>query len=365
MVKLSHVKKSFGRVQAVDDLSLEIREGEIFTLLGPSGCGKTTTLRSIAGLESPDDGEISIGGRTVFSGRNGIFVPSHKRNVGMVFQSYAIWPHMTVFENVGYPLKVRHTPANEIRERALRTLELVGLAGLENRQAPQLSGGQQQRVALARALVHEPSLLLLDEPFSNLDAKLREQMRFQLKLLLKTIKITVVFVTHDQVEALSLSDRTAVMHAGHIEQLGSPRELYEHPQTAFVRDFLGRTVLLGGTALSGSAGARVSIHLDGFSNSKLVAPIPAGVVLESGSKVLVTLRPEDIHVLKFGSETADSNWLLGKVETQLFTGDRCECGIRLENGESVLIYTPRSFVLVEGESVRLRMPEEGISLWPV
>lgn len=364
MVKLSYLTKYFGRVKAVDNLSLEIGEGEIFTLLGPSGCGKTTTLRSIAGLESPDEGDILLGGRTVVSVGDGVFVPSHKRNVGMVFQSYAIWPHMTVFENVAYPLKVRRIPANEIRERLMRTLDLVGLAGLENRQAPQLSGGQQQRVALARALVHEPSLLLLDEPFSNLDAKLREQMRIQLKLLLKKIKITVVFVTHDQVEALSLSDRIAVMQGGHIEQLGSPREIYEHPKTSFVRDFLGRTVLLGGTVASGAEGPRLSIHLDGSSRSRLLTPIPVGVDLGSGGKVLLALRPEDIQVRRFDSETPDSNWLLGTVETQLFVGDRCECGVRLENGESIVIYTSRSFVLLEGESVRLRMPEERISVWP-
>jgi iron(III) transport system ATP-binding protein len=226
MIRITKLSKLFGRVKAVDDLNLEIEEGEIFTLLGPSGCGKTTTLRLIAGLEWPDHGEIVLGEHTVLSVRRDIFVPSHKRNLGMVFQSYAIWPHMTVFENVAYPLKVRHIASSQIRDRVIRTLDLVGLGGLENRQAPQLSGGQQQRVALARALVHEPRILLLDEPFSNLDAKLREQMRFHLKLLLKKINITVVFVTHDQIEALSLSDRTAVMNAGHIDQLGSPRELY-------------------------------------------------------------------------------------------------------------------------------------------
>jgi ABC-type Fe3+/spermidine/putrescine transport system ATPase subunit len=271
---------------------------------------------------------------------------------------------MTVFQNVAYPLKVRRMPAGKISERVLRTLELVGLGGLEDRQAPQLSGGQQQRVALARALVHEPRILLLDEPFSNLDAKLREQMRFQLKLLLKKIRITVVFVTHDQIEALSLSDRIAVMQAGHVEQLGSPREIYEHPSTSFVRDFLGRTVLLKGTVAAPEATARVSVCLNGFSSSKVLASRPEGLDLPSGSRVLVALRPEDIQVLKSDDATG-VNSLIGTVETQLFVGDRCECGVRLENGETVILYTPRSLLLLEGESVRLRMSEENISVWPL
>jgi iron(III) transport system ATP-binding protein len=364
VVKLSDLTKFFGRVKAVDALSVEIKEGEIFTLLGPSGCGKTTTLRLIAGLEWPDQGEILLGGQTAVSVSKGVFVPSHKRNLGMVFQSYAIWPHMTVFQNVAYPLKVRRIGADKIKERVLRSLDLIGLGGLENRQAPQLSGGQQQRVALARALVHEPRILLLDEPFSNLDAKLREQMRFQLKLLLKKINITVVFVTHDQIEALSLSDRIAVMQAGHIEQLGSPREIYEHPSTSFVRDFLGRTVLLKGTVVAGHTKGRVSVVLNGFARTKLLASRPEGIDLTSGSGVFVALRPEDIQVTTLNGEQ-DVNCFLGTVETQLFVGDRCECGVRLENGETILLYTPRSLLLLEGESVRLRMPEENISVWPL
>ena len=362
MVKVSHLTKCFGGVRAVDDLSLEVREGEIFTLLGPSGCGKTTTLRSIAGLESPDQGAILIGDRTVVSVEDGLFVPSHKRNIGMVFQSYAIWPHMSVSENVSYPLKVRHTASNRIREQVTRTLNLVGLEGFENRPATQLSGGQQQRVALARALVHEPSLLLLDEPFSNLDAKLREQMRIQLKVLLKKLTITVVFVTHDQVEALSLSDRIAVMQGGHVEQLGSPREIYENPATSFVRDFLGRTVLLEGKVAT-AEGGHVSIQLQASSTSTSRVFTALRLDLSSGNKVLVAMRPEDISLLNPDGDVVDSAWLPGTVETQLFIGDRCECCVRLESGETILFFTPRSVVLREGESVRLKMPEDGISLW--
>jgi ABC-type Fe3+/spermidine/putrescine transport system ATPase subunit len=363
MVKLSHLTKYFGRVKAVDDLNLEVSEGEIFTLLGPSGCGKTTTLRSIAGLESPDEGEVVIGGCTVVSADEGIFIPTHKRNVGMVFQSYAIWPHMTVLQNVAYPLKVRHVPASKIRDRVMHILSLVGLRGLENRQATQLSGGQQQRVALARALVHEPSLLLLDEPFSNLDAKLREQMRFQLKLLLRKLNITVVFVTHDQVEALSLSDRIAVMYAGRVEQVGSPREIYEHPKSSFVRDFLGRTVLLEGKVAKIGGDNTLSIQLNACSTSTFPVSSPLGSEFTSGGKVLIALRPEDIRVAGCDGETSEDRCLRGVVETQLFTGDRCECGVRLESGENVVFFTPRSLVLHEGDLVRLKIPDNGISVW--
>ncbi|MCS7235891.1 MAG: ABC transporter ATP-binding protein, partial [Armatimonadota bacterium] len=213
------------RVQAVDGVTLEAPEGQILTLLGPSGCGKTTTLRCLAGLERPDDGEIRFGDRVVFSRARGLFVPPEHRHIGMVFQSYAIWPHMTVFENVAYPLRVRRASPAEIRQRVYAALELVGLAALADRPAPYLSGGQQQRVALARALVYEPEVLLLDEPLSNLDAKVREQVREELRSLQRQLRITTVYVTHDQVEALSLSDVVAVMRDGRVLEVGSPRDL--------------------------------------------------------------------------------------------------------------------------------------------
>src|SRR5262245_52034365 len=203
VLRLAGVSKLYGSVRAVDGASLTVRRGEVFTLLGPSGCGKTTTLRLVAGLEHPDGGEITLRGRLVASAPRRLFVPPHKRNLGMVFQSYAIWPHMTVFDNVAYPLELRRTRRGVIREKVARVLGLVGLEGLESRSATLLSGGQMQRLALCRALVYEPDLLLLDEPFSNLDAKLREQMRVEVKLLQRRLGITVLFVTHDQVEALS------------------------------------------------------------------------------------------------------------------------------------------------------------------
>src|SRR5947209_7671065 len=262
VLRLDGVSKSYGTVQAVDRASLEVGRGEVFTLLGPSGCGKTTTLRLVAGLDDPDVGEITLRGRVVASVSRRLFVPPHKRNLGMVFQSYAIWPHMSAFDNVAYPLRLRGVRGRAMRERVERVLELGGLGGLERRSATLLSGGQMQRLALCRALVYEPDLLLLDEPFSNLDAKLREQMRVEVKLLQRRLGITILFVTHDQIEALSLSNRIAVMHQGRVEQVGTPRELYERPASPVVRDFLGQTVILRGRVASFDKSA-VTVALDG------------------------------------------------------------------------------------------------------
>jgi ABC-type Fe3+/spermidine/putrescine transport system ATPase subunit len=363
-LKIEHLSKSFGRFKAVDDLALEVYQGEVFTLLGPSGCGKTTTLRLVAGLEEAEDGVIYLGGEQIVGARAGIAVPIHKRNLGMVFQSYAIWPHMTVFENVAYPLKVRGIRGEEQRRRVRALLELVGLAAFENRPAPKLSGGQQQRVALARALVHEPRLLLLDEPFSNLDAKLREQMRVQLKLLLKQLGITALFVTHDQVEALSLSSRLAVMNAGRVEQVGTPKELYEAPTTPFVRDFLGRTVLLRGV-VGEVDGDICCVRLDAGGEVRLRARRQGDQAHGPGAHVVVALRPEDIQVSPL-SEDGRSGWpLVGTIETLLFVGDRYECGIALGDGGAIVAHAPRSTGLYEGQRVALTPTEEQVSVWPV
>src|SRR5437762_6640450 len=233
VLRLDGVSKHFGAVAAVDSASLDIARGEVFTLLGPSGCGKTTTLRLVAGLEQPDAGEIALRDRVVASAARRVFVAPHKRNLGMVFQSYAIWPHMNVFENVAYPLHLRGVKRSVVAEKVTRVLDLVGLAGLDERGATLLSGGQMQRLALCRALVYEPDLLLLDEPFSNLDAKLREQMRVELKVLQRRLGVTVLFVTHDQTEALSLSDRSPVLQPGRVELVAAPGERYGGPASAF------------------------------------------------------------------------------------------------------------------------------------
>src|SRR5215212_7465054 len=238
-------------VKAAQNVTFDVPEGKLFTLLGPSGCGKTTTLRSIAGLEHPAAGEITVNGQPVYSSKQKVFVAPNRRNFGMVFQSYAIWPHMTVFQNAAFPLEVgkKRYSKKEVEEKVMRVLHAVDLDRFAEREATKLSGGQQQRLALARALVMEPKLLLLDEPLSNLDAKLRERMRFELKRLQRELGITTIYVTHDQAEALALSHEIAVMSEGQIVQIGSPRDIYERPRTKFVADFIGTTNFLDGTVL--------------------------------------------------------------------------------------------------------------------
>src|ERR671935_952752 len=282
------------RIRAADDVAFEVPQGKLFTLLGPSGCGKTTTLRSIAGLERPRQGEIAVGTDIVYSSARGIFVPPNQRGLGMVFQSYAIWPHMTVYENAAFPLRVgrRKFSRREIEERVNRVLATVDLSEMAGREATKLSGGQQQRLALARALVMEPRLLLLDEPLSNLDAKLRERMRFELKRLQRDLGITTVYVTHDQSEALALSHSIAVMNRGRIEQIGAPREIYERPANQFVADFIGTTNFLDAT-VAGADGAagfyRVRCELGDVKAHALEA-------LQAADKVVLSVRPEDIHL---------------------------------------------------------------------
>ena len=242
-IEIQNLFKRFKDVVAVNRIQLEVDKGEMLTLLGPSGCGKTTTLRCIAGLERPDEGDIVIDGQPMLSQG---FVPPSKRGIGMVFQNYAVWPHMKVFNNIVYGLKIQKIPRQKIRERAQQVLELVGLAGLEDRYPAQLSGGQQQRVALARALVGNPKVLLLDEPLSNLDAKLREELRFEIKSLVRRMGITSVYVTHDQAEAMVISDRIAVMDSGNVVQIGNAQEIYKNPVNRFVADFIGTMNFMAG-----------------------------------------------------------------------------------------------------------------------
>ncbi|MER3456282.1 MAG: ABC transporter ATP-binding protein [candidate division GAL15 bacterium] len=315
-------------VRAVDDVTLEAPEGKILTLLGPSGCGKTTTLRCIAGLERPDDGEIRFGDRVLFSRAPSVFVPPEHRQIGMVFQSYAIWPHMTVFENVAYPLRVRRVPSAEVRKRVQAALELVGLAALADRPAPYLSGGQQQRVALARALVYEPQVLLLDEPLSNLDAKVREQVREELRALQRQLNITTVYVTHDQVEALSLSDVVAVMRDGKLLEVGSPRELYERPRTRFVAQFLGTTNLVPGRLVRVEHGT-AWVETD---HGTLQARAD-GVELRAGDRVLASVRPE--HVAIEAPPPEEATVWQGTVRSALFEGSATK--YRIEVGDLPLL----------------------------
>jgi iron(III) transport system ATP-binding protein len=283
-------------VTAIDGVTFNVDKGKIFTLLGPSGCGKTTTLRSIAGLETPDEGEIVVSGEAVFSSKTGLRVPANARGFGMVFQSYAIWPHMSVFENVAFPLQVRgrmpKLSRRQIDDEVSRMLEIVALSGYEERRATQLSGGQQQRLALARALIAKPSLLLLDEPLSNLDAKLREKMRFELKRLQREVGITSIYVTHDQSEALGLSHDIAVMDQGRIVQVGSPRDIYERPKGDFVAEFVGTTNFVTGEVLTPSAAPA------GYVVQLASGPLTVATTdtLRRGDKVTISIRPEDVQV---------------------------------------------------------------------
>lgn len=359
VLKLSGVSKAFGTVRALDSLSLEIHKGEVLTLLGSSGCGKTTTLRVVAGLEEPDEGEIYYRATPIVSVRRHIFTPAYKRDMGMVFQSYALWPNMTVAENVAFPLRVRKVPSGAIREKVGRALELVNLGHVEKRLVPLLSGGQQQRVALARALVYEPDLLLLDEPFSNLDAKLREQMRVELKLLQRKLAISVLFVTHDQVEALSLSDRVAVINEGRIEQLASPCQLYESPRTPFVRDFLGKTIILKGR-VEARENQSISVVVDGTSR-RLCCRNDVSSEVRPGQNVCVAIRPEDVAPCL--QERPNGNSLKGVIETYLFVGDHYEVSLCLENGERILFYLSRAERWEEGREIYVTFPQERTSVW--
>ena len=368
VLALDRVGKRFGETEAVQSVSLSIRRGEVFTLLGPSGCGKTTTLRLVAGLERPDAGEITLRDRLVASAPRRLFVPPNRRNLGMVFQSYAVWPHMTVFENVAYPLALRGLGKAVVRDRVARVLDLVGLGGMEARPGTLLSGGQMQRLALCRALVYEPDLLLLDEPFSNLDAKLREQMRGEVKLLQRRLGITVLFVTHDQVEALSLSDRIAVMQRGRVEQVGAPRALYERPTSAFVRDFLGQTVVLAGrVAESASArvGESVTVAMNGpLSGRTLSGRSAAAGPLAPGAEATITIRPEDIRVTPDDPGGGDAPHLLGTIDALFFVGDRYEARVALGDEQCIVLLLTRTREWREGERVRLGFPPELVSVWP-
>ena len=309
-----------GRTGGVQSASFTIPEGELFTLLGPSGCGKTTTLRAIAGLETPDKGRITIAGREMFNGSTGINVALNLRELGMVFQSYAIWPHMTVFENAAYPLRVSRTrrySRTEITKRTTDVLERVGLGSYASRSATQLSGGQQQRLALARALAREPRLLLLDEPLSNLDAQLREQMRVELKRLQRETGVTAVYVTHDQTEALAISDRIAVMRDGRIVQTGTPKEIYHRPNSEFVANFVGRSNLLRGVlAQSALRDQTASVRTSsGDIACMFCEPLPAG------ANVAVLVRPENIAI---SSNANCENRLAGRVLRETYLGETVE-----------------------------------------
>jgi spermidine/putrescine transport system ATP-binding protein len=309
-IGLVGVSKRFGGVGAVDNVSLEIGEGEFFSLLGPSGCGKTTTLRMVAGFELPDAGRIVLHGNDVTN------VPANRRPVNMVFQQYALFPHMSIYDNVAFGLKVKHVPKAEHRKRVDEILRVVSLEGLDRRRARQLSGGQQQRVALARALVNRPAALLLDEPLGALDVKLRKQMQLELKRIQHDLGTTFVYVTHDQEEALAMSDRIAVMNGGRVEQTGSPREIYERPQTAFVADFIGSLNALD-LRIDELVGVNAVMRL--AEAERIVVPIGSGH--RPGETLRVAVRPERVRIEPTGSPMLDGGSRLeGKIDEIVFLG---------------------------------------------
>jgi len=342
------------RITALSNVNLTIPANRIFTLLGPSGCGKTTLLRCIVGLEIPDSGEIVIGDEIVWSKEKGIFVPPEKRGLSMVFQTYAIWPHMNVFDNVAYPLQVRKEPKEEIRRKVEKTLRFVQLEGFENRPATKLSGGQQQRVALARALVPEPKVILFDEPLSNLDAKLREETRKELRAFLTKLRITAVYVTHDRIEALSLSHDIAVMRAGRIAEIGNPKEIYFDSGQRFVADFIGRANLIEGKVVSfESDSALIDTAIGIIACRKQVSS-------QVGNRVAVCIRPEFVKVTA-GERGKERNVFRGRVESLVFVGEAYEGEIKVGETRLITKVEPTASVK-EGDEIDLYVDPDQCSV---
>jgi iron(III) transport system ATP-binding protein len=351
--------KWFGQDRAVDDVSFSVPRGKFLTLLGPSGCGKTTTLMSIAGLHGIDAGVIRVGDIIYTSKTDGIFLPPEKRDIGMVFQSYAIWPHMTVAQNVAYPLEIRKVPRAEMDDRVAQVLRLVGLGDMAGKLATQLSGGQQQRAALARAIVSQPRLLLFDEPLSNLDLKLREQMRLELKRIQHEVGITSVYVTHDQAEALVMSDEIIVMSKGRIEQKGGPHDIYAKPVNAYVSNFIGVANLLRGRVVAANGKGRGEVEIDaGGRKAQLPCLLSNGMM--PGTDVVLSVRPENVAALR---ERNGAN-LEGEVIQAIFLGNTVDCRVRWGDFEWKVTAHPRAR-LKAGEKVYLRLdPEHTLAVQP-
>ena len=361
-VVIDALEKTFGHFQAVRGVSLTVPRGECLVLLGPSGCGKTTTLRCVAGFETPDRGRIVIGDRTVFDSRAAVHVPPARRDIAMVFQSYAVWPHMTVFENVAFPLRIRRVPRAEVARRVEQALAMVGLGGLERRFPAALSGGQMQRVALARSLVYEPSVLLLDEPLSNLDAVLRERLRFEIRTVLKTITATAIYVTHDQTEAVVLGDQIAVMNAGEVGQLGTPLEIFSRPATAFVADFIGATNRLPGTLVGPPQNGVGRLRLPTGdvllgASSRLLDGAAAG----AGTPCVAVFRPESL-VLSHERPVTETNIWSGTIAETRFLGTYTAYVVESAVGEfTARVHEPR-LVFTRGQRVWCALPQESAVL---
>jgi ABC-type Fe3+/spermidine/putrescine transport system ATPase subunit len=345
MIELRNVTKQYGRIVANDHIDLSIRRGELMTLLGPSGCGKTTALRCITGHNIPDEGEVWIDGQNVTD------VPTHKRELGMVFQNFALFPHMTVFDNAGFPLMIRGMDKAQRRKQVMEVLRLIRMEEYASHYPRQLSGGQQQRVGLARALVYRPKVLLLDEPLSNLDAKLREKMRFEIRELIDRLGITAVYVTHDQAEALALSDRVAVMNAGHIEQVGTPDEIYDYPESRFVADFIGLSDFVEGTV----SGLHEGQGLAAIAAKGVEVLVTATPEMSPGRSVLFFIRPNNVDLLP-ASHEGGTNIFAGVVDKMTYLGDRNDYRIAAGEGLELRVQTDGKVRFNVGESVKVRLP---------
>jgi spermidine/putrescine ABC transporter ATP-binding subunit len=343
MIEFREVSKRYGTLVANDRLSLTIRRGELMTLLGPSGCGKTTALRCLTGYNQPDEGRIFLDGKDVTD------VPTHQRELGMVFQNFALFPHMTVQDNVGFPLMIRSLPKEERGKLVAEALHLVRLEGYAGHYPRQLSGGQQQRVGLARALVYRPKVLLLDEPLSNLDAKLREEMRFEIKEVVTRLGITAMYVTHDQAEALALSDRVAIMNRGRLEQLGTPEEIYEQPRSRFVAEFIGLSNFLEGRVQS-IQGENMLVGV-----GSVTVTTPALQAASPGQKVLLFARPNEIELLR-PEEAPGANVFGAQVEKATYLGDTMDYRLIFGQGLELRIQTDARHRLGPGTTVRIRLP---------
>jgi iron(III) transport system ATP-binding protein len=358
-VAVDNLTVDYGNVRAVDGVTFGIEAGELVTLLGPSGCGKTSTLRAIAGLERNSGGKIAIAGEVVSDAARKTFLAPERRNIGMVFQSYALWPHMTVAEAVGYPLRRRRVPKEQQLERVMKTLSTVGIAEFANRRVPELSGGQQQRVAIARALVYEPRILLLDEPLSNLDANLRERMRVEIKELQSRVGITTLCVTHDQTEALAMSHRIIVMQAGRIEQVGTPEELYRNPRTRFASESLGKVNALP-CRVTHREGTRVRAEVTGTELTLIASTVHDGIAV--GDRLQLIIRPERVtlHVRK---PSPDDNVVEAVVAACIFGGDHREYRVTIA-GLDIIAKADARIVHENGARIHVHLPADDLKAVP-
>jgi iron(III) transport system ATP-binding protein len=353
-VRVANIAKRFGRHEALKGVSFDVPRGTFCTLLGPSGCGKTTMLRLLAGLDRPDSGEIVINSRVVTSDR--LFIPPESRRVGFVFQSYALWPHMTVYDHVAYPLRAQRFQRSGIRRAVMRTIDTVGLTNEVMRYPSELSGGQQQRVALARALVNEPTILLLDEPLSNLDARLREQMRLELHELHRRVGVTAIYVTHDQTEAMALSDMVIVMQSGRIIETGAPRAIYDRPRTTYAAAFVGSANLLSGVVIK--AGHTPSVRL---ADGTIIDGTSGSEAISQGESVVVAIKPEDLALFEAGETTQHVS---GEVQTVTYLGAHVVLRVATL-GQEIRVQLDKASLIASGETIALALRPDHVHVLPV